>query len=93
MAGVISCAISSIEIEEVYDWVDGNKVFRGYSKKIRFNSKNDAIEKLMKHLALFERNNSQVQVSISLNMAPHSDEPPVFTLNRTDAGGKPWLPS
>jgi phage terminase small subunit len=48
-------AISSLEIEE--NIVNGKTVRR--VKKIRLCNKNDALEKLAKHLGLFERDNEQ----------------------------------
>ena len=52
-----AAAISSIELDE-----------KGRLKKIRLWSKTDAIEKAMKHLGLFERDNSQKAPNLALQV-------------------------
>jgi len=52
-------AIAGIEIEEKYQGRGKDRVKTSRIKKLKLCSKNDALEKLAKHLGLFERDNSQ----------------------------------
>lgn len=56
--------INQLDVDESYDYVDGEKIFTGYVKKVRTINKLDAIEKLMKHLGGYERDNNQKQTVI-----------------------------
>lgn len=49
-----AASLASIEIEELFDRVEGEKIHIGHVKKIKFWDKNSAIEKLMKHLGLIK---------------------------------------
>jgi hypothetical protein len=50
----IGRAVASIDAEEL---IDDKGKFKGYVKRIRFHSKNDALQKLMTHLGLLEKIN------------------------------------
>jgi len=58
--------INQLDTEETFDYVDGAKVFSGYAKKIRTINKLDAVEKLMKHLGGYEKDNSQKPQPITI---------------------------
>jgi len=60
--------INQLDTDELFDFIDGEKVFKGYSKKIKTYSKLDAVEKLMKHLGGYEKNNEQLKQSITTNI-------------------------
>lgn len=64
--------ISSMDIEELWDGPPGEKVQVGVLKKVRMWDKNSAIDKAMRHLGLFEKDNAQ--------------KPAVVNLSRDDAG-------
>lgn len=51
--------INQLDIDELYDYIDGDRMLKGFSKKIRTYNKLDAVEKLMKHLGGYEKDNSQ----------------------------------
>lgn len=46
-------AVSSIEVEEIFEWIDKEKVWTGYTKKIKFWPKDKALELMGKHKKLF----------------------------------------
>lgn len=48
----IARCVSSIQVEELEEYIDGQKTFVGYTKKIKLWDKNRALEKLAKHLGL-----------------------------------------
>lgn len=52
-------AVSSIETMEVYAGAGKNREFVGYAKRVKLADKNQALEKLMKHLGAFEKDNKQ----------------------------------
>ena len=56
----IAGAISSLEIEALYDGQGKDRKQVGHTKKLKLWDKNAALEKAMKHLGLFEKNNSQL---------------------------------
>jgi len=61
--------IQQLDIEELFDYIDGDKIFKGFSKKIRTYNKLDAIEKLMKHFGGYEKDNKQKPVAnVILNL-------------------------
>lgn len=64
--------ISSMDVEEIWDGPPGEKVQVGVLKKVRMWDKNSAIDKAMRHLGLFEKDNAQ--------------KPAVVNLSRDDAG-------
>jgi phage terminase small subunit len=51
--------ISSLDVDEIYEGVGRDKIEIGQIKKIRLYNKLDAIEKLMKHLGAYEKDNNQ----------------------------------
>lgn len=55
----VAAAISSIEVFEEYEGRGDDRIKIGETKKIKLWEKNAALEKAMKHLGLFERDNSQ----------------------------------
>lgn len=55
----IAGAVTSVEVLEVYEGTGKNKQFIGYSKKVKFNDKNQSLDKLMKHLGAYEKDNKQ----------------------------------
>lgn len=55
----IAAAVASIEVEELFDGTGKGKKLIGYTKKIKFWNKNDALDKAMRHLGLFEADNKQ----------------------------------
>lgn len=48
-------AIASIEVDELYDYVDGRRVHIGQTKKVKFWPKVSALELLGKHLGMFSK--------------------------------------
>lgn len=60
-------AIASIESEQLFDYVDGEKIPAGVLKKIRTISKEGAIDKLLKHLGGYEKDNRQKQINFNLS--------------------------
>ena len=55
----VAGAVASLEVEELFVGRGDEKVSIGATKKLKFWDKNSAIEKAMKHLGLFERDNEQ----------------------------------
>ena len=54
-----AAAISGIEVVEVWEGTGKDRVFVGHLKKYRLSDKNPAIDKLMRHLGLYEKDHSQ----------------------------------
>jgi phage terminase small subunit len=52
-------AISSIEVLEQYEGSGKDRVFVGYLKKVRLVEKGGALDRLMKHLGAYEKDNKQ----------------------------------
>lgn len=52
-------AISGFEVEELYEGTGKDRKWVGRLKKLKFCPKNDALDKLAKHLGLFEKDNKQ----------------------------------
>ncbi len=73
-----AAALSSIKSDELFDWVEGKKVFTGYSKEIKPYAKDGALEKLMKHLGEYDKDNSQLRPlipkTISVTIIPPEKE-------------------
>lgn len=69
-----AAALSGIDIDELYGFVPGSdgKEKIGESKKIKLHSKTDGLEKLMKHLGLYGKDNQQKAPVI--NISNLSDE-------------------
>lgn len=55
----IAGAVASMEVVEEFSGKGEDRELIGYTKKIKFNDKNSGIDKAMKHLGLFERDNKQ----------------------------------
>lgn len=51
--------VASIEVDETFEGSGKEKVWTGYTKKVKLWDKNSAIEKAMKHLGLFAEDNKQ----------------------------------
>lgn len=51
--------VASIEVDELFEGSGKEKVWTGYTKKVKLWDKNSAIEKAMKHLGLFAEDNKQ----------------------------------
>ncbi len=60
-------AISSIESIQLFEYKDGEKVPDGILKKIKTISKEGAIDKLLKHLGGYEKDNRQKQTVIDFS--------------------------
>ena len=54
-----AAAIGGLDVLEEWDGSGENKVLRGYVKKYKIADKNSALEKLAKHLGLYEMDNHQ----------------------------------
>ena len=54
-----AAALASVEVEEIFAGRGEKRELDGYLKKVKFWDKNSAIEKAMKHLGMFEKDNSQ----------------------------------
>ncbi|MCV2218889.1 terminase small subunit [Thauera sp. Sel9] len=54
-----AAAVAGIEVLEQFEGSGKDRVFVGYLKKYKIADKNSALEKLMKHLGLYEKDNSQ----------------------------------
>lgn len=52
-------AVSSIKHKPEYSYSDGQRKLDGYSTEVRFWDKNAALDKLMKHLGMYEKDNLQ----------------------------------
>lgn len=60
-----AACIASLEVDEITS--DGAVL--GHTKKIKHWDKNAALEKAMKHLGLYEKNNEQIGESLALHVA------------------------
>lgn len=56
----ISAAVASVEVFEEFEGSGSERVSVGQVRKIKLWDKNPALDKLMKHLGMFEKNNAQV---------------------------------
>jgi hypothetical protein len=56
----------------------------GVTRQIRSWNKVEALEKLMRHLGLLEKDRSAVNVQVNLNMTPESTDPVEFKLTRSE---------
>lgn len=59
-------AIASIEVDELFEGVGKDRSQIGWTKKIRVWDKNSAIEKAMKHLGQFAKDNAQTRPTVRL---------------------------
>lgn len=55
----VAMAVSGIEVREEFENVEGERVLRGYVKRIRFAPRDQALNMMFKHLGLYDRHNSQ----------------------------------
>lgn len=55
----ISAAVASVEVFEEFEGSGSDRVPVGHVRKIKLWDKNPALEKLMKHLGMFEKDNEQ----------------------------------
>lgn len=62
----LTAAIASLEVVENFDMMDGERVFTGYTKKIKFNDKLKGLELLGRYLKMFT---DKVEVQGSVNLA------------------------
>lgn len=60
--------ISQLDSDELYVTIDGQREVIGYSKKVRTYNKLDAVEKLMKHLGGYEKDNLQSKNTINIHI-------------------------
>ena len=63
-----AATIASIEMLEEFSGRGEDRELSGYTKKIKVWDKNSAIDKAMKHLGLFEKNNKQIGESLALKV-------------------------
>lgn len=56
-----AAALAGIEVTEETEFVDGQKVNTGWTKKIKTYDKTKALEALGKHLGIFEKDNAQAK--------------------------------
>ena len=54
-----AACLAGLDIQEVYEGSGADRVFVGYVKKYKIADKNSALDKAMKHLGLFEKDNAQ----------------------------------
>jgi phage terminase small subunit len=62
-----AAAISSVEVEELFDRSGKDRVWVGYTKKLKLWDKNSALEKIGKHLKMFIEK-SEVDVKQQINV-------------------------
>lgn len=55
-----AAGIAGMDIQEQYEGSGADRVFVGYVKKYKIADKNAALEKAMKHLGQYERDNAQI---------------------------------
>lgn len=55
----VAAMIASVESDEIFEGTGDKRVLVGHTKKVKLWDKNSAIEKAMKHLGQFERDNLQ----------------------------------
>jgi phage terminase small subunit len=60
-----AAAIAGLEVLEEYESVGGERTLVGHVKKYKVADKNSALEKLMKHLGAFEKDNRQKGASLA----------------------------
>jgi phage terminase small subunit len=54
-----AAALAGMDVQEVYEGSGESRQFIGYTKKYKLPDKGANLERLMKHLGLFELDNSQ----------------------------------
>lgn len=63
-----AAAIGSIEVLEEFEGSGEDRRMSGYTKKVKPWDKNAALEKAMKHLGLYEKDNAQQAESLTLRI-------------------------
>lgn len=63
-----AAAVASLEISEEFSGSGEDRELSGYTKKLKLWDKNAALEKAMKHLGLYEKDNKQRGESLSINV-------------------------
>lgn len=66
--------ISQLDTDELYEYIDGQKEVIGQTKKVRTIAKLDAVEKLMKHLGAYEKDNFQKKPEINVISSMSTEE-------------------
>lgn len=66
-------ALAGIENEELFEFIDGQKVVTGTLRKVKLWSKTDAAQQLLRHLGGFEKDNAQQAESIAELVAATMD--------------------
>jgi len=61
-----AAAIASVEVREEFEGQGEGRKLVGYTRKVKFWDKNAAIDKAMKHLGLFEKDNAQQRENLTL---------------------------
>lgn len=59
--------ISSVKVYEEYITVSGQRELMGETKEVRLLNKLDVVEKFMKHLGAYEKDNNQKQTNITVS--------------------------
>lgn len=59
LPGDAAAAIAGLEVLETFEGSGDDRTFIGYTKKYKLADKNAALEKLAKHLGLYEQDNKQ----------------------------------
>lgn len=61
-----AAALAGIDIDEIYEFINGSKQKIGETKKIKLQSKLSALDSIGKHLGFFAVDNSQKAVNVSM---------------------------
>ncbi len=64
----MAAAVASLEVLEEYEGSGEDRKYIGQTKKLKFWDKNAALEKAMKHLGLYEKDNSQTRPNLALQV-------------------------
>lgn len=64
----MAASVASLEVLEEYEGTGDDRKLVGHTKKLKFWDKNAAIEKAMKHLGLYEKDNSQTRPNLALQV-------------------------
>lgn len=54
-----AASLAGIDIDEIFEWIDGSKHNVGQTKKIKLQNKLAALEAISKHIGFFEKDNEQ----------------------------------
>ena len=61
-------AIASVEVREEFEGQGESRKLVGYTRKVKFWDKPSAINMVMRHLGLFEKDNAQVQDNLRVEV-------------------------